>query len=66
MDLLDRGTRVHLVTDAASSRTAANRQLAIRRMKHAGAVLTCTEMILFELLRTAEHPKFRELSRLIR
>lgn len=66
MDLLERGVRVHIVADATSSRTGANRELAIRRMKQAGATLTCTEMALFELLRTAEHPKFRELARLIR
>ncbi|HPD47438.1 MAG TPA: hydrolase [Anaerohalosphaeraceae bacterium] len=66
MDLLDKGLAVHIVADAISSRTAANRQLALRRMKQACAALTCTEMVLFELLRTAEHPKFRELSRLIR
>lgn len=66
MDLLAEGVGVHVVADAVSSRAAANRELAIGRMAAEGAVPTCTEMVLFELLRTAEHPKFRELSRLIR
>jgi nicotinamidase-related amidase len=66
IDLLDRGLGVHVVADAVSSRAPANRELALARMRDAGAVLTCTEMVLFELLRTAEHPKFRDLSRLIR
>jgi len=66
MDLLGRGLRVHVVADAVSSRAASNRELALVRMRDAGAVLTSTEMVLFELLRTAQHPQFRELSRLIR
>ncbi len=66
MDLLERGVGVHVAVDAVSSRTAANREVAVRRLMQAGAKLTCTEMVLFELLRTAEHPHFRQLSRLIR
>ncbi len=66
MDLLDRDLNVHLIADAVSSRTAANRQIAIRRLTAEGASLSCTEMIIFELLRTAEHPEFRELVQLIK
>ena len=66
MDLLDRDLDVHLIADAVSSRTAANRQIAVRRLTAEGANLSCTEMILFELLKTAEHPEFKELCRLIK
>jgi nicotinamidase-related amidase len=66
MDLLDRDLNVHLIADAVSSRTAANRQIAVRRITAEGANLSCTEMILFELLKTAEHPEFKELCRLIK
>ena len=66
MDLLDRDLNVHLIADAVSSRTAANRQIAIRRLTAEGANLSSTEMILFELLKTAEHPEFRGLSGLIK
>ncbi len=66
MDLLDRDLDVHLIADAVSSRTAANRQIAVRRLTAEGANLSSTEMILFELLKTAEHPEFRELCRLIK
>ena len=66
MDLLDRDLNVHLIADAVSSRTAGNRQIAIRRLTAEGASLSCTEMVLFELLKTAEHPKFRELVQLIK
>lgn len=66
MDLLDRDLDVHLIADAVSSRTAANRQIAVRRLTAEGAHLSCTEMILFELLKTAEHPEFRGLCSLIK
>jgi len=66
MDLLDRDFTVHLVADAVSSRTAANREIAIRRLTAEGADLSCTEMVLFELIRTAEHPEFRKLAGLIK
>ncbi|MCD6394384.1 MAG: hydrolase [Planctomycetes bacterium] len=66
MDLLDRDLNVHLIADAVSSRTAANRQIAIQRLTAEGANLSSTEMILFELLKTAEHPEFKELCGLIK
>jgi len=66
MDLLERDYEVHIITDAISSRTSANKEIAIRRMEAEGVLLSCTEMALFELLRTAKHPKFKELMKLIK
>ena len=65
-DLLRHGYRVHVVTDAISSRTAANLKLAIRTMESQGAVLTGTEMVLFELLHTSGTEMFKAVSRLVR
>jgi nicotinamidase-related amidase len=66
MDLLDGGYGVQVVTDAVSSRTPANRDAGLQKMRDGGAGLTTIEIALFELLRTAESPNFRELSRLIK
>jgi nicotinamidase-related amidase len=66
LDLLDLGYEVQLVTDAVSSRTAENRQIGIERMKEAGATLTTTEMALFELLRAAEGPQFKEITKIVK
>jgi nicotinamidase-related amidase len=66
VDLLGLGYEVQVVTDAVSSRTAENRQTGIRRMKAAGAVLTSTEMALFELLRIAEGPQFKEIAKIVK
>ncbi len=58
LDLLEAGYKVQVVSDAVSSRTNANKQIGLARMKEAGAILTSTEMALFELLRVAEGDLF--------
>ncbi len=65
-DLLDRGFHVEVVADAASSRSAENKRVALERMAQHGAEITSTEMFLFELLGTAEAPEFREVQRIIK
>lgn len=66
IDLLAGGYEVYVLTDAVSSRTQANRQLGLERMKDAGAALTSVEMALFEMLRIAEGDKFKEIARIVR
>ncbi len=65
-DLLVKGFDVNVVADAVSSRTLDNKQTALRRLAAEGASITSVEMALFELLRTAEHPKFRQIAKLIK
>ena len=66
VDLLEFGYEVHLVADAVSSRTAMNRQIGIDKMRDQGAHLASTEMVLFELIRSAEDPKFREIFTIVK
>ena len=66
LDLIDNGYNVYLVADAVSSRTPENRQIGIDAMKSAGAHITSTEMVLFELLRTAADPKAKELFKIVK
>ena len=65
-EALAAGHRVHVASDAVGSRHADNRRVGLERMRDAGALITSTEMALFELLRTSEHPRFKEISGLIR
>ena len=51
---------------SVTSRTAENRDLGLHKMEHSGAVLTSVETALFELLREAGTPEFKEIQRLIR
>jgi nicotinamidase-related amidase len=53
------GYRVHLAADAVTSRSKINRKLGWRRLEQAGAVISSTEMIIFELLNRAGTPEFR-------
>jgi len=66
VDLLGFGYDVHLVADAVSSRTALNREIGIRKLRDEGARLASTEMVLFELIRTADDPKFKEIFRIVK
>ncbi|KPK44471.1 MAG: isochorismatase [Phycisphaerae bacterium SG8_4] len=66
VDLLGKGFKVDVVADAVSSRTPANKQIALGRLAAEGANITSVEMALFELLRTAEHHKFRQIAKLIK
>ncbi len=66
LDLLAGGTAVHVVTDAVSSRTAANRAVGLRRMEAAGATTSSVEMALFELLGAAGGEAFKTIQRLVK
>lgn len=65
-DLLSAGYEVTVIADAVSSRTARNRDIALTRLGAEGVHISSTEMALFELLKTAEHPHFKEVVRLIK
>ena len=66
VDLLQQNFHVNIIADAVSSRTIENKQIAINRLAAEGAGISCTEMALFELLKTAEHTKFRHIAKLIK
>lgn len=59
LGLLSRGRRVVMVQDALGSRAAESKQVALARMERHGAEIVTTEMVLFEWLRDAGHPRFR-------
>ncbi len=66
LDLLQAEFQVAINQDAVSSRTHANKKLGLARMQQGGALITSTEMILFELMRTAAHPQFKQVSKLLK
>ncbi len=61
LDALAAGYQVHVVTDATGSRTASNATLGHRRLESAGAVLSCAEMAIYELLGASGTPAFKAL-----
>jgi nicotinamidase-related amidase len=58
---LREGYLVHVASDAVSSRTELNWRIGLDRMRAAGAILSSTEMMIYELLRSSGAPAFREL-----
>lgn len=66
LELIEEEFDVWVVTDACTSRSERDRDAAFDRLASAGAELVTTEMVLFEWLRTAEHPDFKAVQALIR
>lgn len=58
---LDQGRIVHVAADAVSSRTELNWKLGLERMRDAGAVISSTEMMIYELLGKSGSPQFKEM-----
>ena len=58
---LNAGYLVHVASDAVGSRAEWNRQIGLERMKSAGAVISSTEMMMYELLKCSGTPQFKEL-----
>ena len=66
LGLIEHGRRVFLVRDALGARRAESKEAAIRRMARHGAEIVTAEMVVFEWLGTAEHPRFRDALALVK
>jgi nicotinamidase-related amidase len=66
LDLLGPRHRVILAADAAGSRDPADKAAAIDRARQHGIEIVTSEMVLFEWLRDAKHPRFREVQKLLK
>jgi nicotinamidase-related amidase len=66
LELLASGYSVFVVTDAVSSRSAMDKGAGLRRLEKHGAELITSEMAVFEWLREAGTPEFKELQSLIK
>ncbi len=58
---LREGYLVHIASDAVSSRTEWNWKIGLDRMRAAGAVISSTEMMIYELMRSSGSPAFKEM-----
>ena len=64
--LASRGHLVHVVSDAVISRRPENRDVGLELMRGAGAIVTSTEVVLFDLLKGSDAPEFKAISKLVR
>ena len=60
------GYNCHVLADVSSSRTEANRAVGMDRMARAGAVITTTEIAIYELLRRGGTPEFKQTLPLVK
>jgi nicotinamidase-related amidase len=58
---LEAGHNVHVASDAVSSRTPWNWHIGLDRMKQAGAVISSTEMVIFEILKRSDVEEFKAM-----
>jgi nicotinamidase-related amidase len=65
LDFLEKGIGVHVVVDASSSRSMTDRMFAYKQLENAGAVLTTSECVILGLVNDSEHPKFKEVQKLV-
>ena len=66
LDLLENGYKVFLAADCVGSRSDFNRDTSIRKMEQAGAVVTCAESILYELMEDSKAPEFKAISKIVK
>lgn len=65
-DLISEGYEVYVLKDCCSSRNIFEHNTGLELMKQYGAKLTCTEITLFEWLKTSKQPNFKEIQNLIK
>ena len=65
-DLVGPACAVHVVADAVSSRTKANWRLGLQLAREVGAMVTSTEVVVFDLLGQAGTEDFKALSKMIK
>lgn len=66
LDLLRDAKDVWVCADAVSSRRPFDCEMALERMRQAGAVITTTESVLFELLGQAGTDEFKRILRIVK
>jgi nicotinamidase-related amidase len=66
LGLLSEGFKVEVVADCISSRSQANIELALLKMKDSGAGITSVEMCIYELLKSSKAEGFKEILSLIK
>ena len=66
LGLLRAGRRVWVVANASGSRRPADHAAAMARLAQAGATIVTHEMVLFEWLGSCEHPRFRDVLKIVK
>jgi nicotinamidase-related amidase len=66
LDLIEEGYQPVVINDCISSRNIDDKIIALERMKSAGAIISTTESILFEMLEVSGTETFKAISKIIK
>ena len=66
VSLLERGYNVHVPQDAVDSRTEENWRVGLRLMERAGALITATETVIYQILKKAGTKEFKKMLKIMR
>ena len=66
LSLLERGHKVHVPQDAVDSRTEENWRVGLGLMHDAGASISSTETIIYQILKKAGTKEFKEMLKLVK
>ena len=64
--LLEKGYTIHVPQDAIDSRTDENWRIGIKLMRGAGALVTSTETVIYQILKKAGTKEFKEILKITR
>ena len=63
---LEHGYGVHVLADASGSRKPANKELGLERLRQAGAIISGTELTIYEWMTRSDSDDFRALRNLLK
>ena len=66
LDILAQNKNVIIISDCSSSRNEFNHNAALNAVSQQGAVIETLEMVLFQFLKSSNHPNFKEIQALIK
>jgi len=66
LDLRERGYEVQVAVDCVGSRRELDKRVAIWRMCLMGVIPTTSETAIYELLKTADHERFKEVLEIVK
>lgn len=66
LDMLREGCEVYVVVDCIGSRREADKSVAVQRMVSEGAIPTTAESLIYEIMETAEHKRFKEILEIVK
>lgn len=66
LDAINSGYEVHVISDAISSRTQRNLDIGIEKMRQFNAVISSTEMAMYEIMERADTKEFKEVLELVK